>query len=123
MNTVTTSIEKQGNAVLHGVSGSYSYDNRYLHRFFKMNAAPLLMSAKIFPNIKEITESVGAFVAIQDHLINKYVSRTDNVDVYVVGDGHSPRTGALIACLTKWNVKSIDPQIRLKQWNIKRLNI
>lgn len=123
MNTRTDTVTKkpQGNTTLHGFGGSYSYDNRYLNRFFKMNTAPLLMSAKVFPNIKEITESVGAFVAIQDHLIDKCVSRTDEVDVYVIGDGHSPRTGALIACLTKWNVKSIDPQMRGEQWGIKRL--
>ena len=95
------------------VSCSYFYDNRHLHRFFKMGSAPLLMSENIFPNIKEITESMGAFVAIHEHLIKNGIDRNSNkVDVYAIGDGHSPRTAALIACLTKWNCISIDPQMR-----------
>jgi len=104
------------------VSCSYFYDNRHLHRFFKMRAAPLLMSENIFPNIKEITESMGAFVAIHEHLIKNGIDRnSDKVDVYAIGDGHSPRTAALIACLTKWNCISIDPEMRPKTWNFKRL--
>ena len=106
------------------VSCSYFYDNRHLHRFFKMRAASLLMSENIFPNIKEITESMGAFVAIHEHLIKNGIDRnSDKVDVYAIGDGHSPRTAALIACLTKWNCISIDPEMRLKTWKFKRLTI
>lgn len=97
---------------------SYVYDNEYLCRFFKLDVAPALMAAKLFPNIKEVTESVGAFAAIKNHI---NIGRSDDVDVFVVGDGHTPRTGALIASLTKWNVKSIDPQMRQKKWGIKRL--
>ena len=41
------------------VSCSYFYDNRHLHRFFKMRAAPLLMFENIFSNIKEITACSG----------------------------------------------------------------
>ena len=93
--------------------------NAHLHRFWKMECAPLLMERKLFPNIKEVTESVAAFVAIQQHI---GVGRgLDNVDVIVVGDGHTPRTAALIACLTKWNCHSIDPVMREKEWGIKRL--
>lgn len=99
----------------------YKYDNRYLKRFFKLNTAPLLLESNVFPNIKEITESMGAFAAIQNHLVGKYVDRSGDVDVFVVGDGNSPRTGALIACLTKWDVVSVDPRMRDKAWNIKRL--
>jgi len=87
-----------------------------------MGAAPLLMSENIFPNIKEITESMGAFVAIHEHLIKTGLDRnSDTVDVIAVGDGHSPRTAALIACLTKWNCISVDPQLRTREWKIKRL--
>ena len=98
-----------------------SYDNRHLHRFFKMNCAPLLMQLKVFPNIKEITESVGAYIAIHDHLLKKVINREEGVQVFVVGDGKTPRTGALIACLTKWNVHSIDPVMEEKYWEIRRL--
>lgn len=98
-----------------------SYNNYYLHRFFKLNTAPFLLSLKVFPNLKEITESFAAFAAIQDNLVGRFFDRSDDIDVYVVGDGHTPRTGALIACLTKWNVYSIDPLMRPKKWDVKRL--
>lgn len=99
----------------------YSYDNRHLHRFFRLKTIPLLIQEQLFPNLKEITESMAAFVAIQDHLINKVIKNNNNVDVYVIGDGYTPRTGALIACLTKWNVISIDPKMKSVGWNINRL--
>lgn len=89
----------------------YAYDNEYLERFFRLDVASTLIAAKLFPNIKEVTESIGAFAAIKNHI---NVGRADDVDVFVVGDGHTPRTGALIASLTKWHVKSIDPQMRQK---------
>lgn len=104
----------------------YFYDNRYLHRFFKLNVTPLLLQLKVFPNLKEVTESMGAFVAVHNYLINSgHVNRNDDkVDVFVVGDGSTPRTGALFACLTKWNVFSIDPRLRLKDYReIKRLTL
>lgn len=96
-------------------------DNRYLHRFFKLNTAPLLLEKKVFPNIKEITESFGAFTAIYDNF--NLDRKSNNIDVFVVGDGHSPRTGALIACLTNWNIKSIDPVMKIKNWGFKRLEV
>jgi hypothetical protein len=102
-------------------NAGYMQTNTHLHRFFKLNTASLLMGQRVFPNLKEITESMGAFVAIHNH-ITPIVDRNDkNVDVFCVGDGHSPRTAALIASLTKWNCHSIDPQMRNKKWDFKRL--
>lgn len=95
--------------------------NTHLHRFFRLNTAPLLMGQRVFPNLKEVTESMGAFVAIHNHLMPHVDRNSNDVDVYCVGDGHSPRTAALIACLTKWNCHSIDPQMRNKKWDFKRL--
>lgn len=98
-------------------------NNKHLHRFFKMNCAGDLMNMKIFPNLKEITESVGAWVAAYNNLILPgLVNRTsDLVDVIVVGDGHTPRTAALFAMLSKWDCFSVDPVLRDKEYNIKRV--
>lgn len=93
--------------------------NIYLSRFFNLNTAPDILSSKVFPNIKEITESMGAFVAVKDHI--PYSISDSNVTCFVVGDGCTPRTGMLIARLTAWNVISIDPRMKIKDYKTKRL--
>ena len=50
-----------------------------------------------------------------------------SVTCYILGDGKVPKTGALFALMTKWNIISIDPIALSKQEsnadNINRLNI
>lgn len=100
-----------------------SSNNRYLYRFFGMNTAPLLMTEKVFPNLKEVTESIGAFEAINKYVFDLgYDRKDDSIQVLVVGDGNTPRTAALIACMTKWTVHSVDPRMKDKNWNFKRLH-
>ena len=42
----------------------------------------------------------------------------------IVGDGHTPRTGALIALRTKWRVISIDPEMNdRKNYGLDRLEV
>ena len=93
------------------------YKGRYINRFMGMKAAPDMLCRGLFPNAKEITESFGAFEAIK-HLP---VDFKDDVAVVCVGDGHTPRTGAVCAFSTKWDCYSVDPLLRLKEWDIKRL--
>lgn len=66
---------------------------------------PLLM-LPMFPNCKEITESVGAFWGLQD-----LIDLRQTV-VIVVGDGSTCRTGCLFAAYSK-NVVSIDPALNV----------
>lgn len=61
---------------------------------------------------KEITESWAMLEAAK-----KFVPDIDECVVVVVGDGCSPRTGALFAYYTKANVISIDPAMNLAHWN------
>lgn len=69
----------------------------HLDRFFKHPSKEILVP--FFPNAKEVTESFGAFHAVNEHL--SHLSRDDiNVAVICVGDGHSPRTGMLFAVCT-----------------------
>jgi hypothetical protein len=60
-----------------------------------------------FPNEKEISESVGAFMAAMK-VASEY-RMNSNVNCYIPGDGRSPRTGVIFATNTTWNVMSIDP--------------
>ncbi len=88
---------------------------RYLERFFSLNSAEELIKYKLFPNPKEITESFGMLNAVETviHNSDPYISKdNENITCIVVGDGQKPRTGALCAFLTKWNVYSIDPDMK-----------
>lgn len=90
----------------------------HLNRFFGHRCAASLV--RWFPNAKEVTETIGAFVAITTRL--RHLSRGDrSVVAVVVGDGHSPRTGAFIATSTAWRVISIDPVLSAKRHGVERL--
>jgi hypothetical protein len=93
----------------------------YITEFIRLECAPDLMSHHLYPNAKEITESMGAFNAWRSELSGQY--KPDNADVlcFVIGDGNTPRTAALFAYRTKWTVFSIDPILKSEEWDIKRL--
>lgn len=99
---------------------------KYIARFFSWNSAPDLLERKIFPNIKEIAESMSMFNVVENMIFNwdddiKQLRKENDVTVVVVGDGHSPRTAAIFCYLTGWNVISIDPEMRKTDWDIQRL--
>ncbi len=95
---------------------------RYLDSFLALRCAPDMLAAGLFPNVKEITESMAAYRAARDHL--GWDMKDPNVHVVVVGDGCTPRTGATFAFRTKWDVHSVDPVLRMKDYpEISRLRI
>lgn len=80
---------------------------------------------KLFPNVKEITESCGAYEVVF-HKTTKYALNDPAVTVVVVGDGNTPRTAAMFAMRTAYTCLSIDPRLKkdkIKYWenNIQRL--
>lgn len=83
-------------------------DRVYVHEFFRMRAAADILPLGVFPNVKEITESMAAFTA-SARLVDR--SRSDVLCV-AVGDGVTPRTATLCAFLSKWQCWSIDPNLR-----------
>lgn len=93
--------------------------NSYLERFLRFKCSPDLLLLKLFPNIKEITESFGLYDAVVNH--HKHFNRNDNVNVVVVGDGSTPRTAATFAFMSRWKCLSIDPNFRKEDWPIDRL--
>lgn len=99
---------------------------RYIERFVrfgKRGADMLLMG--LFPNAKEITESMGAFRALITHVPSAHRSRKDYT-VVVVGDGNTPRTAGLCAFYSAWRCVSVDPRMKSPlRWpvRIQRLEV
>jgi hypothetical protein len=96
---------------------------RYINEFVRLDCAPDILALKLFPNAKEITESMAAFHAVRAHIVNQCGASFDNKNIATVciGDGHTPRTAALFAFRTAWACYSIDPKLRKIVWDIKRL--
>lgn len=100
---------------------SKKYSSYYVNRFISMKCSADLLGHKLFPNAKEITESFGGLYALK-HL---NLGFGDKVTAVCVGDGHTPRTAALLAHLTNWECISVDPLLRNKSsWStIRNLTI
>ena len=89
--------------------------NNYIDRFMGMKLAPDMLLNKLFPDSKEITESFGMLEAVKMVCRIKDIKLSDpSVTCLVVGDGHNPRTGALVSFSSLWQVESIDPQMRVR---------
>jgi hypothetical protein len=93
---------------------------RYINLFITGKCSPDLLANELFPNAKEITESYAMFEATT-HLEEGFEWNREGVTCVVVGDGHKPRTGAMFAYRTAWNVVSVDPKMVPRTFNIKRL--
>lgn len=95
---------------------------RHVSRFYGLRCAIDIVDRELFPNGKEITESMGAYFAVQNHL-REYHPKDESVSLFAVGDGVTPRTAALFAFMTKWTCYSIDPLLREQDWNVDRLHV
>jgi hypothetical protein len=89
---------------------------RYIDEFITLDCAPMLLSLKIFPNAKEISEAMSTFHAfrrfIQPHVPK--VQQHQSKCIICVGDGATPRCAALFALRCKgWEVVAIDPLMRI----------
>lgn len=96
---------------------------RYINEFVRLSCAADILALKLFPNAKEITESMAAYQAVRSHIVGRNVEEYGKSDIAAVcvGDGHTPRTAALFAFRTAWMCYSIDPNLRKTDWCIKRL--
>ena len=88
--------------------------NKYHKRFLSSFAAENIIGlfSRYRNGAKEVTESWGMLEAAW-----KFQPDIDNCTIVVVGDGCSPRTGALFAYFTKANVISVDPNFNIDHWN------
>lgn len=85
------------------------YHTRFLNQFSTENIVGLFSRYK--GSAKEVTESWGMLEAAKK--INPCFS---NTIVIIVGDGCSPRTGAIFAYNTKATVISVDPNMNIDHW-------
>lgn len=94
---------------------------RYFNQLLNLKCTPDLLSANVFPNAKEVTEAFGIYNAAKRNIPLELSD--PNVIAIVVGDGSTPRCGAVFAFRTQWSVISIDPQLSTFKVNhgIKRL--
>lgn len=87
-----------------------SYHKRFLESFCAENIIGLF--SRYRGGAKEITESFAMLEAAR-----KYVPNLGDYKVVIVGDGRSPRTGAMFAYYTKADVISLDPQMNMEHWD------
>ena len=100
-------------------------DRRYRHilEFIHCRCAPDLLALRVFPNSKEITESVGALRAATKYIPWAAVGDRD-ITAVCVGDGCTPRTAALVVHMTGWAAISIDPRMRRTDWpQVRRMKV
>ena len=90
---------------------------QYLDRFLSLRCAPDLLTLKIFPDAKELTESFSILEALTRFFpLLRAASATAGPEpsFLVVGDGSTPRTAALLAFMyPQSSVYSVDPQLAL----------
>jgi hypothetical protein len=68
----------------------------------------------LFPNAKEITETMGILNCLYHKIPIKINRKNPNIVCYVLGDGCTPRTGATTAISSNFKVYSIDPAMKQK---------
>lgn len=87
--------------------------NKYMNFLLKRECYRdiVLIDHRIFPNVKEVSESVGLYFTLS-HVIKADMKKP--LRIVCVGDGKYGRTGLLFAMMTKWNVWSVDPELVVK---------
>ena len=95
----------------------------HLERWFRRKCALDLWELDIYPNIKEVSEAESVrHCVVQKLKLNE--GSYYNLAI-IVGDGRTPRLGALLAFTTAWQVISIDPMLKEHPGysGIKRLHL
>ena len=75
-----------------------------------------LAALNVFPDAKDISESMGALQAASTHYFQGKENgtgcwRQNDVLCIVIGDGNTPRTATLLSYLTQWTSVSVDPEM------------
>lgn len=120
--------ERERKGVVPGLGeGKLEGTFRYVDEFLRCVSAPDMLRAKLFPDGKELAESMSAYNAVRDYLLLRQETSFDqfrperpgtlrvddrSVTAVVVGDGSTPRTAGLFAFRTQWTCVSIDPELK-----------
>jgi len=98
--------------------GNFGYTN-YVDVVFGMKCFSELVRLQVYPDAKEISEAYGALLGITHMLFpnlpRRKAWRQKGVLILCVGDGSTPRCGALVAFLTRWKAITIDPCLK-ERW-------
>lgn len=103
-----------------------SASRHYTNELLRLRCGPDLLALKLFPNVKELTESFGAFQAVCDHLVpHGWDLRDPGIIAVFPGDGSTPRTAATFALRTRWQCYSVDPKLqpRFTYVDVDRLRV
>jgi len=84
---------------------------RYMDEFLSLTCAPELLRLRLFPNSKELTESMAVLHAVRSvpALARLFPPSDSSVTCLCIGDGTTPRTAALAAYRTSWTCIAVDP--------------
>lgn len=128
-NCASKNANQVGGILYSEIQKTIYETSKYFSEAFALKCFPDLMSLGLFPNIKELTESMAAFSHIEKfakikHDTSYLFCGNKKILMFDVCCGSTPRTGALFAFRTSWNCFSIDPRVNEK-WTgnnkIKRL--
>ena len=93
---------------------------RYLNEFIKLRCAPELLTLRVFPDAKEITEAMSVLSAWRAHILPLAAALPpaaagERRCIVCVGDGCTPRSAALFAFMTQgWEAISVDPEMKAR---------
>lgn len=98
---------------------------RYLDEFLLLKCCPDMVAAGLFPNMKEVSESMAAYRACKRALPSYELLGDKSVKAIDVGCGGTPRTAALFAFRTAWDCHAVDPCVNDgKDWSrVERLHV
>jgi hypothetical protein len=108
--TRTRKSEARPNVMGGGVSAFYSkkvggllpMSLRLVDTFLRWDCGQRLLGLGLFPDAKEISESMGCFQACLEELGGVLGPKDGDCVAVVVGDGRTPRTAALLAHRTRY---------------------
>ncbi len=100
---------------------------KYIERYFAIKKFEKIVKYDLFPNLKEVSESMSMFYVVLEKILPLIDSNRslENVTIVVVGDGTKPRTASLFNFLSKATTYSIDPLMVERDMfsEIKRLTV
>lgn len=100
----------------------YYKTSRYINQFLRLKCAPDVIASRVFPNVKEITESMAAFSAVR-RIMGSESFGNHKIQLVDVGAGKYPRTALLFAHMTRWTCWAIDPRLSSKSYsNVRGLH-
>ena len=91
-------------------------DLRHIDEFLGHSSVKSLLCLSdkwsLFPDAKEISESVAAFAAVRQHMPGVWDLDDPSITCVCIAAAPTPRTAAIMHTFTRWRVFSCDPAMR-----------